>query len=116
MNWKRRVVLVVVLFIFLSGFDFLPIGYFTVFEIRSNAEKLDGKEVKIKGTVTSLNKIWGVSSKIFKIKDKTGEIYVITQGNLPNMNETITIKAVVDNALIVAGKNFGVHLKENKRY
>jgi len=66
-----------------------PIG-----KILSEPREYEGKEVIIKGKVSEVHSL--IFVKYFKVKDKTGEIIVITEKTLPKINQNIKIKGTVE--------------------
>ena len=102
--------------IILAGCDRLPFGTVTIGEIIANPAKYESKEVKVKGKVSDSMKIPFVEIKMYTLKDGTGEILVIPGASLPGMNESVTVKGVVDSALIVGGQAAGLKIRESKRF
>ena len=63
-------------------------------DILSNPHKFKNKEVTIRGRVTDAFNFLGL--KYFKLKDETGEIYVIPKNIVPNIADEVTIRGYVD--------------------
>ena len=78
------VLLSVVLLAGCSGVLSTPIG-----DLVKSPRDYDGKELKISGTVTEKNSF--LVAKYFVLKDKTGEIPVVTDRVLPNVGDTVTV-------------------------
>lgn len=93
----------------------MPWSYTKIGEILSHPDKLEGKKVTIKGVVTSVNKLPLVSTKFYKLKDSSGEITVATKGDLPSLDEKVSVTGNVSNTVIVLGTTLGVHIEEIKR-
>ncbi len=60
-------------------------------EIKENRTDYLGEKVKIEGTV-NMNIPF---TKIYKIKDETGTIYVEASSDLPNKDQKYTVKGIV---------------------
>lgn len=97
----------------LSGCDYLPFGYTPVREIVQAPGQFEGKEVKLKGQARGTLKLFGVGA--YTLRDETGEIPVVTQGDLPAENSGIAIRGVVKSAVIVGGASLGLRVEESKR-
>jgi hypothetical protein len=96
----------------LAGCQFLPFGFTSIGEIVSNPAGFELREVKIKGRVVDANKLPLIELRIYAVKDETGTIVVTTQGELPPLGQNIAIRGQVENALILAGKGFGMTVRE----
>ena len=96
----------------LGGCDYLPFGFTPVKEILSAPAQFEGKEVKLKGKVTSTLKVLGV--QVYKLHDGTGEITVSTNA-LPAENAEVVLTGIVKSAVIVGGESLGLRVEELKR-
>ena len=98
----RFAVVMVVVFIFLGcdgGFGSVPIG-----KVLNNPRAYEGKTVKIKGTVVqSMNLL---VLKYFALRDKTGEIYVVTDKILPKQGDTASVKGQVQEGFTIGPAQF----------
>ena len=113
---KKNILLIVVILIAVTGCDYLPFGYTDIKDIVQKPANYEGKEIKVKGTVSNVFKIPFVEIKLYTVKDAGGELTVITDGPLPGMNQDIKIRAVVDSTAIIGGESIGLKLKEIKRF
>lgn len=82
-----------------------PIG-----EIKANPGKFHGEHVALKGTVAGTTNL--VVVKFFTLRDKSGEIAVVTSASLPDEGATITVKGTVNQAFSVAGKSLVVVVED----
>jgi cytochrome c-type biogenesis protein CcmE len=114
---KRHTVLVVAILaaVVLAGCDYLPFGYTPIRDIVAAPANFEGKEVKLKGKVKDITRVPIVELKSFALQDDTGEISVTTQGNLPAVNDTVTLKGTVTSMAIIGGQALGLHVSEIKR-
>lgn len=71
-----------------------PIG-----KILENPRDYTGKEVTVSGEVTEVFGFFTV--KYFVVKDRTGEITVVTQKTLPKKGNTVRIKGTVKEAFAI---------------
>ena len=97
----------------LAGCDYLPFGYTPIGEIAAAPGQFEAKEVKLKGRVKGVVKLLGV--KAFSLQDETGEIIVITDGQLPAESSDVALKGVVRSAVIIGGTSLGLKVDETKR-
>jgi hypothetical protein len=96
----------------LAGCQYLPFGFTGIGEIVSSPVAFEGREVKIRGTVVDVTKIPVIEIKSYMLMDETGSIIIITQGTLPQMGQSIAVRGHVQSTLILAGKGFGLTVKE----
>ena len=113
---KKNILLIVVILITVTGCDYFPFGYTDIKDIVQKPAYYEGKEIKVKGTVSNVFKIPFVEIKFYTVKDAGGELTVITDGPLPGTNQDIKIRAVVDSTAIIGGESIGLKLKEIKRF
>ncbi len=97
----------------LGGCDYLPFGYTPIKEITSAPGQFEGKEVKLKGTAMGTLKLFGV--KAFRLTDATGDITVVTDGQLPAENAEVALRGTVRSAAIIGGTAIGLKVDETKR-
>ncbi|HET7596187.1 MAG TPA: hypothetical protein VFK15_04590 [Burkholderiales bacterium] len=97
-----------------AGCDYLPFGYTTIREIVAAPGTFEGKEVKIRGTVTDSIKL-PILGQAYTVRDDGGEISVITHGSLPAANAEVALTGIVKSAAIVGGQSIGLRVEETKR-
>lgn len=85
-------------------------------EINTAPVNFDGKEVKLKGIPKNPTRLPLVNLKSYVLEDSSGEITVLTEFDLPKMNEEITIRAKVKSLAIVKGDALGLTVTELERY
>ena len=66
-------------------------------KIVSNPGAYTGKEVAVEGEVTDRTSFFG-TPKFYKVKDKSGEIIVVTEKSLPEVKSTVNVKGKIDDA------------------
>ena len=74
-----------------SSFLSTPIG-----DLMRSPRDYDGKHLKISGTVTEKDSL--LFAKYFVLRDKTGEIHVVTSRILPNVGESVIVRGRLDEA------------------
>lgn len=91
-------------------------------DIESNSSKYIGKKVTVSGTVensygASLPQIImrNGTGGTYKIDDGTGEIWVVTQRNIPQKGARLKVKGKIQNGVTFNGRNYGLVLYEDDR-
>lgn len=102
----------IAVFLALAGCKYLPGGSTPIQEILFDPVKFEGKEVKVRGRVSDANKIPFLNIKTYILKDETGGLLVVTNGDLPTSGQEVAIRGRIDSALILSGKSFGLTLQE----
>ena len=97
----------------LAGCDYLPFGFTPIREITTTPGQFEGKEVKLKGQASGTLKFLGL--KAYTLRDETGEIAIVTPGDLPAENSQVVIRGVVKSAVIVGGSSLGLRVEESRR-
>ncbi len=69
-------------------------------KILSNPRAFEGKEVTIEGEVTDRTAFF-VIVKFFKVKDKTGEITVVTNRTLPAIKSIVRVKGRINEVFAI---------------
>lgn len=97
----------------LAGCDYLPFGYTSVKDITQTPGRFEGREVKIKGHAENATSLLGF--RAFVLRDDTGEILVVTEGELPAPGDSVALKGTVKSAMIVSGTSVGLRVEETER-
>lgn len=105
--------LVVACALALAGCDYLPFGYTPIGEITDAPASFEGKEVKLKGRAEGATGLMGF--RAFLLRDDSGEIVVVTQGELPASGASVALKGTVRSAVIIGGNALGLRVEETKR-
>ncbi|OIP12564.1 MAG: hypothetical protein AUK53_07535 [Betaproteobacteria bacterium CG2_30_59_46] len=100
----------------LSGCDYLPFGFTPVKEIVASPAQFEGKEVRVKGKVKDITKVPLIDLKLYVLDDGSGKVTVVAGEGLPAVNETVSLKGVVESMAIMGGESIGLHIKETKRF
>lgn len=95
----------------------LGIGFTKIGDLLANPQKYSTKEVRIRGRVTNVLKLPFVETKIYSIRDDSGEISVRTERKAPMAGETeVRVKGVLDTVATIGDQNVGLHLREVERW
>ena len=81
-------------------------------KIFSNPTAYTGKEIAIEGEVTDRTAFFGVL-KFYKLRDKSGEITVITRKSLPETKSVISVKGKIDDAFTIGDQRLVVFVEES---
>ncbi len=84
-------------------------------DIAANPSDYLGREVTVAGEATDVVSLPFLPGA-YSIKDTTGQMVVITDGQPPPGGTSVRISARVESAMTVGGRAIGVHLRETHRY
>lgn len=82
-------------------------------KILKEPKAYEGKMLTIKGTVTE--RVSFMIMKYFKLKDRTGEIMVITEKPLPSVGAKIAVQGMVHDAFSLGGEQILVFIEKDGR-
>ncbi len=86
--------------------------YTQIEKILSNPKAYEGKVITLEGEVTDRTSFF-VVLKFYKLKDKTGEIIVVTRKALPELRSKIHVKGTVDEAFPLGDQKLLVFMEES---
>jgi len=75
-------------------------------DLLEDPRKYDGTTVTVSGEVTTSANL--VLLKFFKVRDKTGEITVITQNAVPRRGASVRVRGVLHQAFVVGDESLTV--------
>jgi aspartyl-tRNA synthetase len=81
-------------------------------KISGNPAAYAGKEVDIEGEVTDRTAIFG-ALKFYKLKDKSGEMIVVTKKSLPEAKSTVSVKGRIEDAFSLGDQKLVVFVEES---
>jgi aspartyl/asparaginyl-tRNA synthetase len=81
-------------------------------KIQQNPREYEGKVVTIEGEVTDRTSFFGVI-KFFRVRDKTGEIIVVTKRFLPEAHSKVRVKGRIDEVFSVGDQKLLVFVEES---
>ncbi len=88
------------------------IRHISIEKIIASPQKFEGKEVTLEGVVTDRTSFFA-GLKFFKLKDKTGEIIVLTRQSLPQVKSAVSVKGMINDAFPVGKQQFLVFVAES---
>ena len=80
--------------------------------IQQNIDLYKDQQISIRGTVTETLTVPGVKIGVYQIKDSSGQIWVVSSGQIPKRGETVQVKGTVSTGIEVLGKKFGILIKQ----
>ncbi|MFM8332548.1 MAG: OB-fold nucleic acid binding domain-containing protein [Candidatus Methylumidiphilus sp.] len=107
-----RCLLLLCVLLGLSGCDYLPFGATPIGQVHHQSAAFDGREVKLRGKVVSVNKIPLIDVKFYTLSDDTGEVFVSPQAQLPRVGDVLVVRGQVKNLGIFANYGVGTWLQE----
>jgi hypothetical protein len=99
----------------LPGCSQLGIGFTKIGDLLANPQKYSAQEVRVRGRVTNVLKLPFVATKIYSIRDDSGEINVRTDREAPMVGAEVRVKGVLDTVATIGEQNVGLHLREVER-
>ena len=112
-NRVARIVAAAVIGIMLGGCG--AIKATPINEINISPANFDGKEVMLHGVAKDPTRIPLFNTKAYVLKDDSGEIAILTEADLPKINEKITVRVKVANIAIINGESLGMTVTEISR-
>ena len=80
--------------------------------IQQNIDLYKDQQISIRGTVTETLTVPGVKIGVYQIKDSSGQIWVVSSGQIPKRGETVQVKGTVSTGIEVLGKKVGTVIKQ----
>ncbi len=111
----RKVIIAILMVIVIGGgawYYFSRAHHAPIEKILSNPGAYEGKVVTIEGEVTDRTAFF-VVLKFFKVRDKTGEITVVTKKSLPEVRSNVLVKGRIDTAFPVGDQKLLVFVEES---
>lgn len=115
MTRKTAIAILIIILVIGAGtwYYFSRIHHAPIEKILSAPKAYEGKEVTIEGEVTDRTSFF-IIVKFFKIRDKTGEIIVITKGRtLPEIKSEVRVKGRVDEAFSIGDQKLVIFVAES---
>jgi hypothetical protein len=115
--WTGGIVMFLIFSLLLvsAGCQYLPFGVTSVKDILNNPSAYDGRQVKIRGTVSGITKIPLVDLKLYILDDGGSKITVVTSGMTPSANSKVIVVGRVENMAIFNSESVGLHIREIRR-
>ncbi len=113
---KLIAAIVIIVIIAIGGgawYYFSRVRHAEIEKILSNPRAYEGKVITIEGEVTDRTAFFGVV-KFFKVRDKTGEITVVTKRRaLPEIKAIVRVKGTIDEVFAVGDLKLVVLIEES---
>lgn len=77
------------------------------------AEPAQYRDVTVRGEV--VNQVGILGRGAYQIRDRSGEMWIVTQAGLPEMGTTVTVKGKAEAGISIGGRSLGVTLTERER-
>ena len=85
-------------------------------QLNASPANFDGKEVMLRGVAKDVTRMPLFNLKSYVLKDDSGEATILTERELPKMNEEIRVKVKVRNLAIINGEPLGTTFVEVERH
>jgi hypothetical protein len=85
-------------------------------QLNASPANFDGKEVMLRGVAKDVTRLPLLNLKSYVLKDDSGEATILTERELPKMNEEIRVKVKVRNLAIINGESLGTTFVEVERH
>ena len=85
-------------------------------QLNASPANFDGKEVMLRGVAKDVTRMPLLNLKSYVLKDDSGEATILTERELPKMNEEIRVKVKVRNFAIINGESLGTTFVEVERH
>lgn len=93
-----------------AGYYFTQTHRTDIDKITSNPGAYAGKEMAIEGEVTDRTALFG-ALKFYKVKDKSGEMIVLSKKTLPEMRSSVGVKGRIDDAFTLGDQKLVVFVE-----
>ncbi len=94
----------------LPACDKLAIGADHIGTLLENPTAYQGKTVKVAGTVTNALQVPFVGLRLYTVRDNTGEIAVVTNGELPAVGQKVVARGIFSNVATLGTQSVGPHI------
>lgn len=94
----------------LTACDRIPLGADSIADVVQNPTAYQGKTVKIAGTVTNAIQVPFVGARLYTVRDKTGEMAVLTYGELPAVGQKVVARGMFSTVATFGIQSVGPHI------
>ena len=85
-------------------------------QLNASPANFDGMEVMLRGVAKDVTRMPLLNLKSYVLQDDSGEATILTERELPKMNEEIRVKVKVRNLAIINGEPLGTTFVEVERH
>jgi hypothetical protein len=100
----------------LVGCAQIGVGFSKIGDVMATPQNYSDKQILIRGTVSNALKLPFIATRLYSVRDSTGEIYVRTDKEPPPAGSEIHIRGVLDTVAVLGNQNVGLHLREIERW
>ncbi len=111
---KSRAWLPLALAMALLGCGMTSIGRDPIGALLKDPTAYDGKTVKVAGEVTNVVKLPFLETRLYTVRDDTGELTVVTYGELPRVGERVVARGTFSTLATFGVQAVGPHLTIGK--
>ena len=90
--------------------DKIALGADPIGDLVQNPSAYQGKTVKIAGTVTNALQVPFVGARLYTVRDKTGQIAVVTYGELPAVGQKVVARGMFSTVATLGIQSVGPHI------
>ncbi len=94
----------------LSACDKIALGADPIASLLDNPAQYQGKTVKVAGVVTNAVQVPFVGSRLYTVRDKTGEIAVVTYRELPAVGQKVIARGTFSTVATFGAQSVGPHI------
>ncbi len=105
-----RALLPLVLAVGLAACGMTTIGRDPIGALLKDPTAFDGKTVKVAGEVTNVVKLPFLETRLYTVRDDTGELTVVTYGELPRVGERVIARGTFSTLATFGVQSVGPHL------
>jgi hypothetical protein len=112
---RKNIIIAIVIAIAIIGsalYYFSHVRETRIEKILSNPKAYEEKAVNIEGEVTDRTAFFEVL-KFFKVRDKTGEVIVVTKKSLPGIKSRVSVKGKINEAFSLGDQKLLVFVEES---
>ncbi len=93
-----------------TGCDKIPLGADHIGDLLENPTAYQGKTVKVAGVVTNAVQVPFVGTRLYTVRDNTGEIAVVTYGDLPPVGQKVVARGMFSSVATIGVRSLGPHI------
>ncbi len=90
--------------------DKIAFGADHIASLLDNPAQYQGKTVKVAGVVTNAAQVPFVGSRLYTVRDQTGEIAVVTYGELPAVGQKVVARGIFSTVATFGAQSVGPHI------
>ncbi len=109
-----RVGLPLALALALVACEMTTIGRDPIGALLKDPAAYDGRTVKVVGEVTNVVKLPFLETRLYTVRDGTGELVVVTYGELPRVGERVIARGTFSTLATIGVQAVGPHLTIDK--